>query len=771
MMMSDKNVVRKEEDLVTVLMFKFFPFWPLFLALIVLALLAAYAYVRYTEPSYEVSATLIIKDENKGVDDAQMTEAINAFTSKKIVENEIEVIQSKSLMKKVVNELYLYAPVYEEKNIKDVSAYLSSPVVVKHQNPESLLRSLKRQSKIYFIYNNNKVTVWGKEHPLNKWINTPHGKIQFVPNKHYLQAAEGPLYLSLVPPQLMAESLLSALEVNSANKLSTVISLSIQDQVPERGEDILNQLIYAYHQVAVNEKNSLADNTLKFIEDRISFVEGELNELEGKVQQYKSSKGIVDLSEQGRVFLQSVSENDKRMEDIRMQLAVLDKVENYVLSKNNSAGIVPATLGVNDPVLTELLQKLYDSEIEYQRLRKTTAQNNPILLTLNEKIERVRPSILENIMSQRQNLQASLTNLASSRGKYSSTLQAIPKQERELLEISRQQAIKNSVYSFLLQKREEAALSYAPASGDSKVVDMAEASLVPVSPKKKLIYAIAVVVALACGVGLVLGKEMLNQKVLFRTDIENYTNIPIVGEISSVKHKIPSAFKEPEEVFLIEQFRQLRTTMGLYGRGFSKKKIMVASSIPGEGKSFISSNLAYSLASSGKKVVLLDLDLRKPKTTSSFKLEDEVGITEYLVGEANEIDIVRETPFNNLSVVPAGRNVGDHTELLLNGRLEDLFSYMETAFDYIIVDSSPTDLVSDAFLLAEFCDITLLVIRHDYTPKNVVKHLSNNVKLNSLKSLAIVFNGVKARGFGKENYGFGYGYGNERVYKQHAYRQ
>ncbi|WP_299819010.1 polysaccharide biosynthesis tyrosine autokinase [uncultured Pontibacter sp.] len=769
-MSNDKDIVKKEEDLLTILVYRFLPFWPLFLVLLVLALAGAYGYMRYVEPSYEVSATLIIKDENKGVDDPQMTEAINAFTSKKIVENEIEVIQSKSLMKKVVHKLNLYAPVLEERDFRDVSAYLSSPITVKHQDPESLIRVVKDETKVYFTYDKDKVIVDNKEYNLNEWVMTPYGKIQFIKNKHYQKSAEGPLFFSLVPPQYMTENLMSKLEVNSANKLSTVVSLSMRDEVPERGEDILNQLIHSYHQVAVNEKSSLADNTLRFIEERINFVEDELNTLESKVQQYKSSKGIVDLSEQGKVYLQSVGENDRRMEDLKMQIAVLDKVESYVVSKSNSAGIVPATLGLNDPVLSELLQKLYDSEIEYQRLRKTTAQNNPILLSLHEKIERVRPSILENIQSQRQNLQASLGNLASSRGKYSTTLQSIPKQERELLEISRQQAIKNSVYSYLLQKREEAALSYAPASSDSKVVDMAEASLVPVSPKKNMVYAVAVVVALMLGIGLVIGKELLSQKVLFRSDIESFTKAPIVGEISNVKGKIPARFQEPTEVYITEQFRQLRTSMGLYGRGFAKKKILVVSSIPGEGKSFVSSNLAYSLAASGKRVVLLDLDLRKPNTSYRFNLIDEIGITEYLVGEVSASEIVRDSPFANLSVVPAGKNTGDNTELLLNGKLEDLFAYMETVFDYVIVDSSPTDLVSDAFLISEFCDITLLVIRHDYTPKNVIKHLNHNIRLSSLKSLAIVFNGVKARGFGQGNYGFGYGYGHERVYKQHAYK-
>ncbi|WP_238395844.1 GumC family protein [Pontibacter pudoricolor] len=389
------------------------------------------------------------------------------------------------------------------------------------------------------------------------------------------------------------------------------------------------------------------------------------------------------------MYLQNVGDNDRKIAEINTQLAVLDNVERYVISKNNAAGIVPSTLGVDDPVLSQLLQKLYDSEIQYKRLAKTTAENNPVLISLNNEIENVRPGILENIRHQRVNLQASLNNLTSTNNMYNAELQTIPQKEKELLDISRQQAIKNEAYSFLLQKREETVLSYAPSEGDFRIVDLAKSSINPTSPQPVYVYLTAILLACGLSIGFVMGKEMLNSKILFRTDIEEYTNAPIVAELAYTKGKPARQFTAPTEVSVIEQFRQLRATMGLYGRTFSKKKIMVTSNIPGEGKSYVSNNLAYSLASSGKKVALLDFDLRNPNTSQLFNRYKEPGIIDYLQGKIPPDEVLVNSEYSNLSIASAGTDIGDQTELLLNGKLEVLFMYLEKEFDYVIIDTPP----------------------------------------------------------------------------------
>ena len=760
------------ENFFSSLMHKYMPFWPLFIALLFVTILGAWAYLRfYATPIYEISASLMIKDEEKGVSGSKLTESIDAFTSNKTVENEINVFQSRALMLQVVHDLKLYAPIFEEGKLKSVSAYTTSPIVVELKSPEKAISN----PKIYFRYNqtNESVTINGKEYQLDKWSNTPYGVIKFIANPHKVSEPEPehPLYFSIVSPNSVANSLIARIRIQASSKFSSVVNMNLKDSVPQRGEDILNHLIMAYKQIGIDERNRLAANTLEFVEERIKAVLLELQDLENEVVRFRSTQGGVNLSEQGRLYLENVRDNDRKASEIATQLAVLDKVERYVVSRNNSASFVPSTLGINDEALNQLLQKLYESEIQYQKLKYTTAENNPVLISVINEIDNIRPRILENIRNQRVNLQASRSNLLATNNAYNSVLQSIPQKEKELMELNRQQMVKNNAYNFLLQKREETVLSYAPSVEDSKVIDMAGSTSTPISPKPMYIYLMAIMGAFAAGIAFITGKELLNSKVLFRSEIAEYTNAPIVAELSFVKPEKAGTFTAPTEASVIEQFRQLRATLGLYGRTFTKKKILVTSSIPGEGKSYVSSNLAFSLASSGKKVALLDFDLRNPNTSLLFDLYKEIGLIEYLNTDITPHSSIRETAFSNLSIIPAGVDVGDHTELLLNGKLELLFKYLEETFDYLIIDTPPVDLVSDAYLLSEFCDITLLVMRHAYTPKSLIQRLRTDNKLAHLNNVAIVFNGVKPRGFVKGHYGYGYGYGYENKYTDKAYRK
>jgi tyrosine-protein kinase Etk/Wzc len=763
-----KNVSKSEDNLFVFLVNKYLPFWPLFGALLVLALAGAWGYLHFMSvPTYEATAAIIIKDTKKGVEDSRMTRSMDAFISNNIVENETKVIQSRALMMQVVTDLGLYAPVYEEGKYKSVLAYTSSPIKVALQSPQQA----REWEKVYFTFDpaREMVLVNRQNYPLNTWVKTPYGVMQFTRNDKRNRDATLPLYFSIIHPKRVTEGLVRKLTIETENKLSTALSLRVTDQVPERAEDILNRLIESYNQMGIASRNKLATNTLNFVEDRLQLVGKELEELEKKVVQYKSTKGVVDLSEQGKQFLSNAGENERSLADINLQLAVLANVEKYIVSRNITESIVPSTLGIKDPVLSQLVRQLYDSEMEYQGLRKITAENNPILLSLTDEIKSLRRSTLENVRNQRISLQTSRANMTVTKKQFHTALQSIPQKERELLDITRQQASKNEAYRFLLQKREEAVLSSAPNAANTEIVDQAQASLLPVSPKSLYIYIIAVMAAFGFGIAIITGKELLTSKILFRSEIEEQTTIPIVSELSFVKNNEELLFQAPTAAFTIEQFRQMRVTLGLYGRFFTKKKILVTSNIPGEGKSFVSTNLAYSLASSGKKVALLDFDLRNPNTSRLFNLFKQKGITEFLEEEAQMYEIINETAFHHLYLVPAGTNIGDRTELLFNGHIESLFALLEKEFDYIIIDTPPIDLVSDAYLISEYCDITLLVMRHAYTPKRIVQGLEKNRKLKSIQNLAIVFNGIKARGIFKKHHGYGYGYGHENNYGIRSY--
>jgi len=787
--MYEVNKSSADENILRMILSMFLPYWPLFALLIPVCLIGAWGYLKTTTPVYEAAATLIIKDENKGVDDSKVLEAMNPFDSKKIVENELEIIKSRTIMTHVVNNLQLYAPVFEDKFLGAKEAYDSSPIVVELRNPDKIVQPTNGESlKFYFKYDprTKLVKINNKSYPIDEWVEGPaFGETKFRLNANKSVSAKRALYFSFVHPRSMTRGLLGGLEASPTDKLSTVVRLTYQDPIPKRGENILNHLIAAYNQKAISDRDDLASNTLTFIDERMKKVEKELNELESSIQRFRAEKGVVDLSEQGRLYLYDVGEYDRQIASLSRQLAVLNKVDEYLASKKNKSGIVPSTLGLEDRVLSQLLEKLYASEIEYEKLRKTTAENNPILRAVADEIKKIRPSIRENIRNQKNNLRASLSSLNFNANQSASALNNIPEKERALLEIERGKEIKNELYSFLQQKREETALSYAPNGGDGRIVDLAESSVGPVSPKSSIIYLVALILAFGIGLGYIIFKEMMNRNVLFRSEIENSIKAPVVLELphldevkeskkpsNALEHitnviglnNIFSSKKEKNETkqneaVLVNHFRQLGSSMGLYSRVFKKKKILITSSVEGEGKSFVSTNLAYCLAQSGKKVALVDMDFLKPQTSRQFGLLKSKGILDYLSLQADYKEILKYPGGNkNLFIVPVGNKVDDHTQLLLNGKLDRLFEELSRDFDFVIIDAAPVNLVADVKLLAEYSDETIYVIRHGKTPLKVLKHLDDSETLKNLKNVSVVFNGIRHRGLVKDDYNYGYGY-------------
>lgn len=764
-MNTEQNTENSGSSFLEEISYKYLPYWPLFIFFLAVFIAGAWAYLSYTNPVYSVTSTILINDEKKGADENKIEESLNLLTSNKVVDNEVEVLHSRKIMDSVVKNLHLYAPVFvEERFSPPTSAYTSSPVSIEAENPENI----RGIDSIYFKYDSAQkaVVINSKAYPLNQFVSTPYGNLKFTNNKRYSNPTSHPLYFSLIPPKKVTNTLLGNLLVSPTTKTSSVVNLSLTDEVPERGEDILNAVMESYKNAAIQYKNNLAKSTIAFVDERLSVVQGALSSVEKQIQEYKSNQGAVDLSEQGKMYLQNVSGNDQKLAEVNLQLERLNQIEKYVTSKNNSSGLVPSTLGLNAPELNKLLDNLYQLETEYERLSKTTGENNPILISIATQIDRIRPSILENIRNQRINLEAGKSNLTVTNRTYNSTLQALPQKERELVNVSRDQAVKNNLYSFLLQKREETALAYASNIDNSRIIASAQAGGDPVSPKKSIILLVAVILAFATAIAIVMAKEMFTSKILFRSQIEDYTRIPIVGEISYFKEKKSLFLKGQNNRVFQEQFRQLRAAAGLFNKTNTKKKILVTSSVPGEGKSLISANLALSLSRSGKKVVLLDMDIRNPQFSKIFKLGDSAGIAGFLEESIDANDIVEATEFHNLYIIPAGTTKANPTELLLSGKLTDLFNYLEEEFDYIIVDSSPVSLITDAYILSDFCDLTLYVVRHKYTQKTFIKTLDETNKFKPLKNLAIVFNGIKPRGFIKGNFGYGYGYGYENKHNE-----
>lgn len=758
---TDTDLRDNEEFSLGDLIHKFIPYWPFFLLLLAISVSGAWIYLRYKLPVYLTTATLLIKDDKTNTPGNDVMEAFDLFGSKTNVENEVEILQSKTLMQEVVKNLHLYAPVAIEGRLLKQSAYIYSPVVIEAKYPDSI----NEIPEIPFKFNekDQNVIINKINYPLNQWMSTPWGVFRFLPNKKYQQAGksnkDSDFYFSLFSVKKAANNILNQVIITPSSKQSTVIDMRIEGEVPKRGEDILNELLIAYNHAAVQDKNVLASNTLNFVEERLKYVVNELDSIEGRLQKYKANNKITDISAQGQIFLQTVATNDQKISDLNMQLAVLDQVQNYVTGKQDAGGIVPATLGVGDPVLTDLLQKLSDLELQYTQAKKIVPENNPSLIAITDGIKKIRPAILENIQSQRKNLLAGRGNLTNTNNKYSSMLTSIPEKERELLSISRQQAIKNNIYTFLLQKREETALSFASAVADSRIIDRAQSSDVPVKPKKSLVYLAALLGALALGFSVIYLKEILTRTVQERADIEKYTGIPFLGEVVYDRSKSTIVIAEGKRSFIAEQFRQLRTSLSYLGINETHKRILITSSISGEGKSFIAVNLGISLALMNKKVVLIELDLRKPKLSEQFHMSRNVGISNYLIGKMQIEDLVKTTGTENLYLIPSGPIPPNPSELISNNKLKDLLEHLESIFDYIIIDTAPVNPVTDALILSPVSDVTLFVVRHDYTPKMFVKKLDQLNRTSNLNNPAIIYNGIKGKGFSKYGYGYGYGYG------------
>ena len=555
----------------------------------------------------------MIKDEKKGSAEGQTINSLDQLSRKKIVENEIEIFRSRTLMYQVVTNLHLYASLFEDDKFRPKSAYTTSPVIIEAANPDNI-RAVDKV-RFQFSEKDSQVVIGMKRYPLNQIVNTEYGLLTFKANKRQVQKPADQLYFSLTPAKKVTTDLLEGLIATASTKLTSILNLKIRNADPLLGEDILSELIEVYNRASLEDKTKLASTTSSFVGEKLKEVEKDLAEIERKLQGYKASNSAVDISTQSQLFLKSVNETDQKLNAVDLQLSALNEVEKYVKDKESSGGVFPSMIGLEDKMLPELLTKLNNHESEYDKLRQTTAENNPVLTSIKEQINKIRPGILENIRNQRANLQASKLNLHSTSNSYSSVLQSIPQKEKELVEISREHGIKSSLYEFLLQKKADMELAKISQS-DTRLVDNAQASTEPVSPKSKLIYIVALIISLVIPAGFVSVKELLNSKILFRHEIETLTNTPIIGEISYDKSKNPLVIQEGKRTFIAEQFRRMRTSLGYLGGNSGKKKILVTSTLSGEGKSFVAVNLALSLALTDKKVVLLELDLANPSLSN-----------------------------------------------------------------------------------------------------------------------------------------------------------
>ncbi|MCE7059712.1 tyrosine-protein kinase [Dyadobacter sp. CY343] len=732
-------------------------YWYLFPICLALVLISAFFFLQVTQPVYIAKAKLLIKDSKKGASGTgnDIIEEMAQFGGNKLVENEIEVLKSQSLMEQTIRELQLDVTFETKAGLKTVDLYKASPIVVRS---EIISEFAYRNPMLIHIVDNDHFQINDEEakYRYGQKLRNPWGVFSIMKGPSSEYKTINIKFLDIKP---LTIRLLGKLEISKPNPKSTVLELSFEDVSIQRGKDVLNKLLDVYVQSSLNDKNSEASNTLKFIESRLGLITGELGDVERDVESYKKNQGLTDISAESNLFLQNIKENDAQLNDVNIKISVLESVDNYIKNAGDGSP-APATYMINDPILVSLLTRYNELQIQKDKYAQTTQANNPLLGTINTQITNTRQAIRENVQNLRRGLDVTRQSLEAVNTKFSAGLRSIPQKEREYVGIKRQQSIKEGLYLYLLQKREETALGYAATVTDSRLVDAPSASLSPIKPQKLLVWFGSAAVGILLPFLIINLLLLLNNSVQTREEVEQLSRTSVIGEIGHMKAAQPqtlagSVIKMTSRSAVAEQFRALRTNLQYLGDG-NCRIIMFTSSVGGEGKSFVSINLAASLAYADKRVLLIGLDLRKPSLHDRLQISNKYGISNCLIGQGNYTDIIQPTGIHpKFDVLPSGPIPPNPSELISNGRLPVLLAELRKQYDYILIDSPPFGLVTDSALIEKYVDATLYLVRFNYTLVDHLKSIADLQRAKRFSNLSIIYNGVKYGG----GYGYGYGYG------------
>ncbi|AFD08003.1 GumC family protein [Solitalea canadensis] len=734
---------------------KYVAYWQWFTISMIAALGVAYFFMNTQNPEYAIRTSIMIKDEKKGLGQDELMKQLDIFGSNKVVENEIEVLKSYTLMEKVIKDLNLNIVYSHVDGLRQVDLYKQSPIIIDLIQPNDAIYAEPLEVK---ILNKTSVEVNEKEFPLNKIIKTQYGIIRFTTTGS--NPAITHLTVAVKPLNAQVEKYLSIINIEAASKMSSVLNISLSTPVPQKGKDLLNKLVEEYNIASIADKNEVARITLDFIEERLKLISGDLSTVEKNVEDFKTREGITDISAESKLFLESVKENDAQLNQVKIQQSVLNNIADYVRGKANGSNTVPATLGISDPNLLKTIEQLNELELKRKSAVKLVRSDNPIIIGYDEQIQSLKLSLKDILITLNNSLNITRAKLENENARMEAVIRTVPRKERQLVDISRQQAIKNNLYLFLLQKREETALSYASTVPDSRTIDTARSSTKPVKIISRNIYLLFALLGLLFPVVVIYIIELLNDKITTRKEIERQTQAPIMGEISLSEQNSLITSKNNRSV-LAEQTRSLRTSLSFLAPKTKLKSLLFTSSISGEGKSFVSLNLGASLSLANKKTIILELDLRKPKLHKYLNLNNSTGLSNYLAGYTSLNEIIQKVPgHDNYFIITAGPLPPNPAELLMFGSLTELFIQLRKDFDYIIIDAPPIGLVTDAQILAEQADATLFVIRHNYTPKLQLKRLNELFKERRFKNFGLVFNAINESARYGSEYGYGYGYGN-----------
>lgn len=747
--------------------------WYLYVLAVVVCVLLAYSYLKYTTEEYAISTTILIPSKSSDLTQNAVFSDLESYESTKLVENESEVLKSVSLMSSVLQDLDFRVSYFVKDNIlRDKEVYEAYvPIKVALHEYDSVAFLNKDMPTYYSVHI---VDDQGFELETEGISGTySFGEVIESPFGAFSIEAVGPIsepttiFANFNNPYSLAGRYVGKLDVFVVNKLASVLRVSLTDPVPEKGILVLNKLIATYNQEAIKDKNKTAENTISFIDEQLGVLTAEIRDIEQEIETYKSENRISQLGPNAQLFINRSVESENQFSEYTVQLQILESIEKYI-ENNEDYQTVPSSLTIQDPTLSNLITEFNALQMDRERMLRTTQPNNPLVQNLNQQLAAIKRNILENIRNIKSSLEITRNSLLSRTSRFDDQSERMPEIERQLLEIGRQQSIKQDHYTYLVQKREEAALSLAATTmANSRIIDPAMAGSNPVKPKKLLVLGFALVAGVGFPFAFVFVKYQLNNKILTKKSVVARTNIPVLGEVAHYRGKETFIISKNDRSPIAEQFRLIRTNLQFALPADEHKVVLVTSSVAGEGKTFFSLNLGISLGMAGKKVAICELDLRKPGLLSKLGIERGIGISDYLVNEDISIPSLKIKSKDlsaNLTLFGCGEIPENPSELMLMPKLGSFIAQLKEEYDVVILDSAPIGQVADAFSLTTYSDISIYLIRYNYTSMDMLDFLNENSKEEKIKNPAIVLNDADSQ----SGYLYGY-YGENKKSKKPKY--
>lgn len=800
----EKTGVQSEEQInIQEILFRYLIHWPWFVVSVIVCVALAWGYLRLTTPVYNISATVLIKDEKKGGGANMSSElekmGLNGFVSSSSnIENEIEVLKSRTLAREVVSSLGLFVTYMDEDKFPNKELYRTSPVLVS-LTPQEADR-LPQTMEIDMLLQpagamDVQVKVGKKEYrkhleKLPAVFPTDEGTVAFFANNDTLSSlrpesvtTERHITAYINRPFAVAKGYAGSLLITPTSKATSVVTVSLKNSNTQRGKDYIDKLLEMYNINANNDKNEVAQRTGEFIDERIDIISKELGSTERDLENFKRSAGITDLTSEAQIALTGNAEYEKKRVENQTQINLVMDLKKYL--QGSEYEVLPANVGLQDAGVAGAIDRYNEMVAERKRLLRTSTESNPAIVNLTTSIRAMRSNIQTTLDATLKGLEITKADLIREASRYSRRISDAPTQERQFVSIARQQEIKSGLYLMLLQKREENAIVLAAIANNAKIIDEAQADSTPISPKRMTIYLAALVFGIGIPVGVIYLIGLTKFKIEGRADVEKLTSLPVVGDIPLADEKMGAiAVFENQNNLMSETFRNVRTNLQFMLEN-GKNVILVTSTISGEGKSFVSSNLAISLSLLGKKVVIVGLDIRKPGLNKVFNIsQKEHGITQFLTNPTkNLMDLVQPSDINkNLFILPGGSVPPNPTELLARDGLEKAIETLKANFDYVILDTAPVGMVTDTLLIGRTADLSVYVCRADYTRKAEFTLINELMENNKLPNLCIAINGLDLQkkkygyyyGYGKygkyygygKRYGYGYGYGEQHTSRE-----